>query len=121
MSDIEEFETSSLDSTEEPQELFSSMQKIMMDMLQEVDNSIETLYSLEKDLHHSQDLFESLHLQKALQPYLDIWKKENRMFENGFIIKLTEEEQKIFGFESSNVSIYDICVSILFQKTEKAV
>lgn len=121
-------ETSSLqenevlsDSSEEPQELFSSMQKLMMDMLEEVDESIETLYSLEKDLHHSQDLYESLHFQKALEPYLTIWKKENRLFENGFSVQLTEEEQKVFGFESKHVSIYDICFSFLLKKTEKTV
>ena len=112
---------SSLDSTEEPQELFSTMQKIMIDMLEEIDQSIETLYSLEKDLHHSQDLYEHLHLQETIEPYLTQWVKEKRMFENGFYITLTEEEQKVFGFESINVSIYDICVSIILQKTQRTV
>ena len=116
---------SSSESTDESDiefsEVFSTMQKIMMDMIGEVDESLEMLHLLEKDLHHSQDLYESLHFQKALEPFLTQWVKENRLFENGFLITLTEEEQKMFGFESKHVSIYDICVFLLFQKTQKTV
>ena len=115
-------ENSSVDESDvEFSEVFSTMQQMMMDMIGEVDESIETLHSLEKDLHHSQDLYESLHFQKALEPYLETWKKENRLFENGFSVLLTEEEQKVFGLESKHVSIYDICVFLLFQKTQNPV
>jgi hypothetical protein len=122
-------ETSSLQSNSESNdesdveisELFSTMQQNMRDMIDEVDESLETLHSLEKDLHHSQDLYEHLHLQESLEHYLTQWVKEKRMFENGFYITLTKEEQEFLGLESINVSIYDICVSIVLQKTQKTV
>ncbi len=117
MSDVSPDVSSSEDDVEvDTQSLLHNMQNIMLAMLDEVDESIETLHHLYAEVHHTQDLFTNLHLQDMLQPYFETWAKEKRISDDGLHITLTEEEQKEFGLDVSQTTVYTICVSVLQKK-----
>jgi L-fucose isomerase-like protein len=106
----------SSDETVNTETVFHSMQKSLLAMIDEVDDSLHDLHHVVHELHQPQDLFEALGLQVALEKLLQTWVEEERLSEDGQFIKLTPEEYEQFKipFDSNPISIYTICTHLVF-------
>lgn len=112
---------SSLSSTEDEDfsviPLLHTMQDMMVEMVEETDQTIDTLRHLYKEIHHSQDLYTHLHLDDMITPYLTRWAEEKRLTDDGFHIMLTKKEQEEFGITNAKTTIYTICEKLIQQTT----
>jgi hypothetical protein len=110
---------SDTDSDDDSPLTFEPLQQELEDMLEVLDQTIESLHKVKKEVCEPHNLFEELHLKSFLHQYLMNWKAEGRLSPSGSSVTLTEDEAKklqlpfTVGFENPSIRIYTICCAMV--------
>lgn len=100
---------------------FDPLQKELKGMLELLDQTIDGLERVKKEVCTPHDLFDELNLKPLLHIHLMNWKAEGRLSPSGSTVRLTEEEAKEFriSFTVEPISIYAICCAMINLVLEK--
>jgi hypothetical protein len=94
---------------------FEPLQQELEDMLAVLNQTIDGLEKVKKEVCTPHDLFDELHLKTLLHIHLMNWKAEGRLSPSGSTVRLTEEEAKELriAFTKEPVSIYTVCCAMV--------
>jgi hypothetical protein len=106
---------SETESDDESPLTFEPLEKELKDMLEVLNETIESLEKVKKEVCIPHNLFEELHLKSLLHTHLMNWKAEGRLSQSGSTVRLTEDEAKEFHipYSTEPVSIYTICCALV--------
>jgi hypothetical protein len=112
---------SETESDDETPLTFEPLQQELEDMLEVLDQTIESLHKVKKEVCETHNLFEDLHLKFFLHEFLMNWKAEGRLSPSGSSVVLNEAEayQLHLPFTNQPVSIYMICCAMVEVLLEK--
>jgi hypothetical protein len=106
---------SDTESDDDPYVNFEPLQQELEDMLEVLNQTIDGLERVKKEVCTPHDLFDELNLKPLLHIHLMNWKAEGRLSPSGSTVCLTEEEAKELriAFTVEPVSIYTICCAMV--------
>ena len=94
---------------------FEPLTQELTAMLDVLDQTINSLEKVKKEVCTPHNLYEELNLKPLLHIHLMNWKAEGRLSQSGFTVRLTEDEAKELHIPYSKepVSIYTICCAMV--------